>query len=196
MQKEEMLFILAKKISKCQKCKELASQRTQTVFGEGNADADIVFLGEAPGSDEDKQGVPFVGRSGKLLSNILQACGIKRQEIYILNILKCRPPSNRNPLPQEVDNCQSFLKLQLNIIDPKYIICLGTVAAQNLLGLKTSIGMLRGQWRKHPSYSAKILCTYHPAFLLRNPSAKKDVWKDMNMLIGDIQKISPTGFTV
>ena len=183
---------IADKVSRCKKCQELVANRTQTVFGDGSPNAKIVFCGEGPGGDEDKQGVPFVGRAGKLLDNILQACNLKREEVYILNIVKCRPPGNRNPLPEEAKNCRPFLDLQLRVIRPTYIVCLGAVAAQNLLGLKTPISMLRGEWREYrcPDFTAKVLCTYHPAYLLRNPAAKKDAWEDMKMLLKDLEGVA------
>jgi len=179
-----MLQMLSDKISECTRCQELAETRTQTVFGEGNPNAKIFFLGEAPGADEDKQGKPFVGRAGKLLDEIIKACGWTREDVYIGNILKCRPPGNRNPTKEESDNCESFLKLQLRIINPKYIVCLGTTAAQNLLHTDERISRMRGKWRYYGDI--KVLCTYHPSFLLRNPKAKKDVWDDLQILIKDI----------
>ena len=179
-----MLQMLEEKVSACTKCQELADTRTQTVFGEGNKDAKIFFLGEAPGADEDKQGRPFVGRAGKLLNSIIEACGWKREEVYIGNILKCRPPGNRNPTDEEACNCEPFLQLQLAIIVPKYIVCLGTVAAQNLLKTEERIGNLRGKWFTYKD--AKVMCTYHPAYLIRNPKEKKKVWDDLQMVIQDI----------
>lgn len=180
---------IADKVSRCKKCQELVVNRIKTVPGEGNPNAKIVLIGEGPGQSEAEQGIPFVGRAGKLLNNILQACNLKREEVYILNIVKCRPPGNRTPLPEEVKNCRPFLDLQLKVIRPTYIVCLGAVAAQNLLAVTTPISVLRGEWREYrcPEYTAKVLCTYHPSYLLRNPSAKKDTWEDMKMLLKDLE---------
>jgi DNA polymerase len=188
MEKTEMLAVLAEKVSQCQKCQELVANRTQTVFGDGNPNAKIVFCGEGPGADEDKKGIPFVGRAGKLLDNIIKACKLERSKVYILNIVKCRPPGNRNPTPEEATNCRQFLKLQLEIIRPQFIVCLGTVAAQNLLHSTHTISVLRGTWREYRGHDfiAKAICTYHPAYLLRNPAAKKDVWDDLQLLLAEM----------
>lgn len=183
-EKSETLCQLADVVAGCKRCTELAETRTQTVFGVGNADAQIMFIGEAPGADEDKQGEPFVGRAGQLLNKIIEACQLQRSDIYICNILRCRPPGNRNPLPQEAANCREFLDAQIQVVNPEYIVCWGTVAAQNLLNEKRTIGRLRGSFHQHKS--AKVLCTYHPSYLLRNPSAKKDVWEDMKILMKDL----------
>jgi len=188
MKKIELLNILSEKVVNCTKCSDLVANRTQTVFGDGNPGARILFLGEAPGRDEDEQGVPFIGRAGKLLTNIIEGSGWKREDVYICNTVKCRPPSNRNPTEEEAKNCEPFLKMQIRIIAPKYIVCLGTVAAQNLLKTDERIGALRGVWHsyKEPPIEAKVLCTYHPAYLLRNKEAKKDVWDDLQLLIKDL----------
>jgi uracil-DNA glycosylase family 4 len=178
------LELLAEKVQRCTRCSELASTRTQTVFGVGNPEARIVFIGEAPGADEDKQGEPFVGRAGQLLNQIITASRLKREEIYICNVLKCRPPGNRLPLETECANCREYLLGQLAAIDPEYIVCWGTVASQNLLKSTTSIGKLRGRFLQFGR--AKVLCTYHPSYLLRNPAAKKDVWQDMQFLMADM----------
>lgn len=190
MQNSEKLAVLQEKVCECTKCPDLVANRTQTVFGVGNPDADIVFCGEGPGKDEDTQGVPFVGRAGKLLTNILNATGLEREDVYILNIVKCRPPGNRNPTPEEAENCRPFLDLQLKVINPKYIVCLGAVASQNLLGVETPIGAMRGNWFDYqmPPVNAKVLCTWHPAYLLRNSEAKKDTWNDLQLLIKEIGK--------
>lgn len=178
------LNILAEKVSQCKMCPELASTRTQTVFGVGNPHAKIMFVGEAPGADEDKQGEPFVGRAGKLLDKIIDACQMKRSEIYIANILRCRPPGNRNPSDIEAANCRGFLDGQIEIVDPDYIVCWGSVAAKNLLHSDLPIGKLRGKFYDYGR--ARVLCTYHPSYLLRNPSAKKQVWEDMIDLFRDM----------
>ena len=178
------LKILAQEVAGCTRCGELASTRTQTVFGVGDPNARLCFLGEAPGADEDKQGEPFVGRAGQLLNKILEACKLRREDVYILNILKCRPPGNRNPLPEESQNCRRFLHRQLELIKPEYICCLGSVAAQNLLETTETIGRLRGS--VHQFHGVKVVCTYHPAYLLRNPSAKKQTWEDMKLLMREL----------
>ncbi len=178
------LEIIAAEVAQCVRCGELAETRTQTVFGVGNPHARLVFLGEAPGADEDQQGIPFVGRAGQLLTKIIEACTLSRNDVYILNILKCRPPGNRNPLPVEAANCREYLNRQLAAIKPQYICCLGSVAAQNLLETDTTIGRLRGKF--HEYQGIKVLCTYHPAYLLRNPPAKRMVWDDMQILMGEM----------
>jgi uracil-DNA glycosylase family 4 len=175
---------LARRVAVCTRCKELVGNRTQTVFGMGNPYARLVFLGEAPGLDEDRQGEPFVGAAGQLLNRILAACGLRREEVYILNILKCRPPGNRNPLAAEAANCREYLDRQLEIIRPEFICCLGSVAAQNLLDTSAPIGKLRGRF--HDYQGIKVLCTYHPAYLLRTPSAKRQTWEDMQRLMAEM----------
>jgi uracil-DNA glycosylase family 4 len=181
--REERLRDLAARVALCTRCQELARARTQTVFGVGNPEAEILFVGEAPGADEDRQGEPFVGAAGQLLNRILEASQLKRSDVYICNILRCRPPGNRNPLPDEAANCREYLDGQIELVDPDYIVCLGSVAAKNLLGMPDSIGKLRGRIFRYGR--AKVVCTYHPAYLLRNPAAKKDVWEDMKFLMRD-----------
>ena len=176
------LEVLQTEVAGCTLCDELATTRTQTVFGVGNPQARLCFMGEAPGADEDRTGIPFVGRAGQLLTKIIEACTLTRDEVYILNVLKCRPPGNRNPTPTESANCKQYLRRQLELIEPEYICCLGAVAAQNLLETTETIGRLRG--RVHQYRGINVVCTYHPAYLLRNPSAKKDCWDDMKMLMG------------
>ncbi|HIF00061.1 MAG TPA: uracil-DNA glycosylase [Planctomycetes bacterium] len=183
-QQADGLSKLAEAVSACKRCAELADTRRQTVFGVGNPDAEIMFIGEAPGADEDRQGEPFVGAAGKLMDKIIAACGLKREEIYICNILRCRPPGNRNPHPQEAANCREFLDGQIKIVAPKYIVVWGTVAAQNLLGESRPVGRLRGQFLQHGD--AKVMCTYHPSYLLRNESAKKLVWEDMKFFMKEL----------
>jgi DNA polymerase len=141
-------------------------------------------LGEAPGADEDKQGEPFVGRAGQLLNRIIEACGMRREDVYILNILKCRPPGNRAPTPQEAANCRDFLDRQLETISPEFICCLGGIAATNLLDTTQSIGKMRGRFYDYRG--SKVIVTYHPAYLLRNPAAKRDVWEDMKLLLAEM----------
>jgi DNA polymerase len=150
----------------------------------GSPHARLAFLGEAPGYDEDRQGEPFVGKAGQLLNKIIAACGMRREEVYILNILRCRPPGNRNPLPVEAANCREYLDRQLAVVQPEFICCLGAVAAQNLLETTASIGKLRGRFHDYKGF--QVLCTYHPAYLLRNPAAKRPAWDDMQLLIAEM----------
>ena len=166
----------------CQRCKLHGLGRTQVVFGVGNADADLMFVGEAPGADEDLQGEPFVGRAGQLLTKIIEAIGLRRDQVYIANVIKCRPPGNRNPEPDEVDSCEPFLFRQIDAIKPKVIIALGKFAAQSLLKTGDPITRLRG--RVFNYRGASLIPTFHPAFLLRNPSAKREVWEDMKKARG------------
>jgi uracil-DNA glycosylase len=181
------LAIVAREVAACTRCTELARTRTQTVFGVGNPYAKLVFCGEAPGADEDRQGEPFVGRAGQLLTDIIvKGMKMRREDVYILNILRCRPPNNRNPLPEEAANCREYLDRQLEIIQPKFICCLGAVAAQNLLNTTETIGHLRGQF--FDLQGIKVVCTYHPAYVLRNPSAKRPVWDDIQMLMAEMEK--------
>ena len=180
----ESLATIAQEVAACRLCDELAATRTQTVFGVGNPNARLCFLGEAPGADEDRRGEPFVGRAGQLLTKIIEACTLTRSDVYILNVLKCRPPKNRNPLPHEVANCRGFLNRQLALIQPEFLCCLGAVAAQTLLETDTTIGRLRGKILDYRGI--RVVCTYHPAYLLRNPAAKKDCWDDMKMLMREM----------
>jgi len=173
-----------REVAACTRCQPLARTRTQTVFGVGSPHARLVFVGEAPGADEDRQGEPFVGAAGQLLNRILEACTLRREDVYIMNILRCRPPENRAPLPAEAAACREYLDRQLAIIRPEFICCLGAVAAQNLLDTTRSLGQLRG--RLHDYQGMKVLCTYHPAYLLRTPSAKRQVWEDMQLLMAEM----------
>ena len=176
---------LADQVARCNQCRELAAQRTQTVFGVGNPHSELVFLGEAPGADEDKQGIPFVGRAGKLLTDMIEkGMKLKRDDVYICNILRCRPPGNRNPAPDEAARCRPFLNATLQVIRPKYLCCLGSIAASNLLDSQETIGRLRG--RVHDYQGIKVVCTYHPAYLLRNPSAKSAAWDDLKLLMREM----------
>lgn len=182
-QRRQELTVLAERVSGCQRCPELVVSRSRTVFGVGPLDPELCFVGEAPGATEDQRGEPFVGEAGQLLDRIIAACGMKREEVYICNICKCRPPGNRTPTPQEAGNCREYLERQLELVQPKFICALGACAAQNLLGTTQGIGKLRGRF--HDFRGIPVLCTYHPAFLLRgrNPNAKKDVWEDMKKLL-------------
>jgi DNA polymerase len=166
----------------CTRCKLHTLGRRQVVFGVGNPHAELMFAGEAPGRDEDEQGEPFVGRAGQLLTKIIEAMGYARSDVYIANVIKCRPPENRNPEPDEVATCQPFLFRQIDAIKPKVIVALGTFAAQSLLNTKDSISKLRGRvWRCR---DARLVPTFHPAFLLRSPERKRDTWEDMKMVMG------------
>lgn len=178
------LNVLCGNVKACTRCQELATTRTQTVFGVGNPEAKILFVGEAPGADEDKQGEPFVGRAGQLLNDIINACRLKREDIYICNVLRCRPPGNRLPSPEEAANCREYLDGQIAIVNPEYIVCWGSTAAKNLLNSEAPIGKMRGKFYQYGR--AKVICTYHPSYLLRNPAAKKDVWDDMKFLFLDM----------
>jgi len=190
-ERRQALQVLADEVKGCMKCSELCSTRTQTVFADGPPGVDLCFIGEAPGADEDAQGLPFVGAAGQLLNKIIAACGLKREEVYICNILKCRPPGNRAPLPDEAANCRGFLERQLDLVKPKYICALGGSAATNLLQTTLSIGKLRGRfhdWRGIP-----VMVTYHPAYLLphRAPEKKKEVWEDMKTLLAKMGRPVP-----
>ncbi len=167
-------------IGDCTRCR-LCEERNKIVFGSGSEKAELVFVGEGPGRDEDLQGLPFVGRAGKLLTQMIEAMGLTRDKVYIANVVKCRPPQNRPPEKDEVATCIPFLLRQLEVIHPKVIVCLGNIAAQNLLGTMKSISHFRGQW--FDFRGMQLLATYHPAYLLRNPSAKGDVWKDLQKVM-------------
>ena len=161
----------------CTRCKLHTLGRKQVVFGVGDANADLMFVGEAPGADEDIQGEPFVGRAGQLLTKIIEAIGLRREDVYIANVIKCRPPQNRNPEPDEVEQCEPFLFRQIDVIKPKVIVALGKFAAQSLLKTTEPITRIRG--REYRYRDAVLMPTYHPAYLLRNPSSKREVWEDM-----------------
>jgi len=167
-------------IGGCTRCK-LHRGRTKLVFGDGNPKAELVFVGEGPGRDEDAQGLPFVGRAGKLLTQMIEAMGLQRKDVYICNVVKCRPPENRTPEKDEVETCSPFLLRQLDAIAPKVIVCLGSVAAQTLLQTNRGISHFRGEWLDFRG--RKLLATYHPAYLLRNPGAKGEVWKDLQKVM-------------
>ncbi|MCD6163387.1 MAG: uracil-DNA glycosylase [candidate division Zixibacteria bacterium] len=184
--KAESLDKLFETICECQKC-ELGKSRINFVFGEGNPRAEIMFVGEAPGADEDRQGRPFVGRAGKLLDKILNAMKLSRDDIYIANILKCRPPQNRDPLAEEAQTCEPFLHHQIKLIKPKIICCLGRIAAQRLLQTKMTLGKMRNQWF---DYQGTILMvTYHPAALLRSNQYKRPLWDDMQKMLKKLEEL-------
>ncbi len=176
----EALAAIRTDIGDCTRCKLHTLGRKQIVFGVGNPQADLMFVGEAPGADEDEQGIPFVGRAGQLLTKIIEAIDLRRDDVYIANIIKCRPPQNRNPEPDEVASCEPFLFRQVDVIEPKVIVALGKYAAQTLLRTDSPISRLRG--RVFDYRGAKLIPTFHPAYLLRNPSSKREVWEDMKLV--------------
>lgn len=176
----EALVAVRTDIGDCTRCKLHGQGRKQIVFGVGNPNADLMFVGEAPGGDEDIQGIPFVGRAGQLLTKIIEAIDLRRDEVYIANVIKCRPPGNRNPEQDEVETCEPFLFQQIDIIKPKVIVALGTFAARALLRTLDPISRLRG--RIYEYRGAKLIPTFHPAYLLRNPSSKREVWEDMKLV--------------
>jgi DNA polymerase len=183
------LTVLAQRVSECQRCPHLAATRTQTVFGVGPLDAELCFVGEAPGRQEDEQGIPFVGDAGQLLTRIIAACGLRREEVYICNILRCRPPGNRTPTPEEANNCREYLEKTIELVRPKFLCALGATAANNLLGTTAPIGRLRGRFYEYRGIP--VLCTFHPSYLLRAPEKKKDVWEDMKKLLGRMGRAVP-----
>jgi uracil-DNA glycosylase len=186
------LTVLTERVRQCKRCPELVTTRTQTVFGVGPVGAEICFVGEAPGADEDRQGEPFVGVAGQLLNKIIAACGFRREDVFICNILRCRPPGNRQPKPDECDHCREYLDRTIDLVGPKVICCLGAVAAQNLLQTKIGITRLRGRFYEYRDIP--VLCTFHPAALLegRSPEKKKDVWEDMKMMLAKLGRPIPT----
>ena len=175
----EALSAIRADIGDCTRCKLHTLGRTQVVFGVGNPSADLMFVGEAPGGDEDIQGIPFVGRAGQLLTKIIEAIGLTRDDVFIANVIKCRPPQNRNPEPDEVETCEPFLFGQIDVIKPKVIVALGKFAAQALLRTDAPISRIRGKVFDYRG--AKLIPTFHPAYLLRNPSSKREVWEDMKV---------------
>src|ERR1700758_2974267 len=192
--KAQILASLRERVCGCTKCAHLASSRTQTVFGVGNPDAEIMFIGEAPGADEDQQGEPFVGRAGQLLTRVIKAMGFAREDVYIANILKCRPDmpagsfGNRAPTPREMQTCRPYLMEQIDIIQPKVIVALDAVAVEGLLGMRGTMRELRGRW--HAYNGIPLMITYHPAYLLRNqaPSEKRKVWEDMLQVLERLER--------
>jgi DNA polymerase len=192
--KAERMSPIRERVCGCAKCPHLARSRTQTVFGVGNLDADILFVGEAPGAEEDAQGEPFVGRAGQLLTRIIQAMGFGRSDVYIANILKCRPDmpagstGNRPPTPEEMQTCRPYLLEQIRVIEPRVIVALGAVAVEGLLGSRGTMRELRGRWNSFDGIP--LMITYHPAYLLRNqsPSEKRKVWEDMLQVLDKLQK--------
>jgi DNA polymerase len=177
---DDTLLKVREDLGECTRCK-LHSTRHKIVFGDGNPKAQLVFVGEGPGADEDAQGLPFVGRAGKLLTQMIEAMGLQRKDVYICNVVKCRPPENRQPEEDEVSTCSPFLFRQIDVIAPKVIVCLGAVAAKTLLQTNRGISQFRGEWLEFRG--RKLLATYHPAYLLRNPPAKSEVWKDLQKVM-------------
>ena len=183
-EREEQFSRMKLDVAACTKCSELACSRKQTVFGVGNLKPRVAFFGEAPGAEEDKSGVPFVGPAGQLLNKIIEATTMKREDVYILNSLRCRPPMNRTPTETEIENCRPFFEAQLEVLQPEYIVCLGAVAVRAVLRRTETIGRLRGKFYAYGG--AKVLVTYHPSYLLRNADVKKLAWQDMQFLMRDM----------
>jgi uracil-DNA glycosylase len=181
--KDDTLLKIREDIGDCTRCK-LHKGRHKIVFGDGNPKAELVFIGEGPGADEDMQGLPFVGRAGKLLTQMIEAMGLQRKDVYICNVVKCRPPENRAPEPDEVTTCSPYLLRQIDVIQPKVIVCLGAVAAKTLLETTRGISQFRGEWLQWRG--RKLMATYHPAYLLRNPNAKGEVWKDLQKVMAEL----------
>lgn len=177
----QALKIIREDLGDCTRCVLHKQGRKQIVFGVGNPNADLMFVGEAPGADEDLQGEPFVGRAGQLLNNMIKAMGLQREQVYIANIIKCRPPGNRTPEREECETCSPFLMRQIEVVKPKAIVALGAVAAKTLLAINSSMADLRGRW--YDFRGTKLAVTYHPAFLLRDPRQKKETWKDLQMVM-------------
>ncbi|MGN6133347.1 MAG: uracil-DNA glycosylase [Aureliella sp.] len=183
-ERQSRMSEIDQQVRACRKCDELVCYRRQTVLGEGNLRPRVCFYGEAPGADEDRLGRPFVGAAGKLLTDIIRAMRLSREEVYIMNSLKCRPPQNRTPLPEEVENCRPYALAQLELLQPEFIILLGAVAVRSVLDTTEPVGRLRGRF--HQFHGAKVLVTYHPAYLLRTPDAKKLVWADVQMVMREL----------
>jgi DNA polymerase len=182
--KADALRAIQEEIGDCTRCPLAYAGRRTIVFGDGDPNARLMFVGEGPGADEDASGVPFVGKAGQLLNNMIGAMGLKREEVYIANIVKCRPPANRAPEPVEANTCTQFLLRQVDVVQPQVIVALGATAAMYLLGVKQSLASLRGRW--HGCRGAKLAVTYHPAFLLRDPRQKGEAWKDLQMVMAEM----------
>jgi len=177
-------------IGDCTRCPLAYAGRRKIVFADGDSNARLMFVGEGPGADEDTQGLPFVGKAGQLLNNMINAMGLKREQVYIANIVKCRPPANRTPEPVEANTCSQFLLRQIDVVQPEVIVALGSTAATYLLGVKQSLAGLRGRW--HSCRGAKLAVTYHPAFLLRDPRQKGEAWKDLQMVMKELGLTAPS----
>ena len=187
--KIQALRQVAAEVAQCRRC-GLCASRTRTVPGEGNPETKIVFVGEAPGFHEDQQGRPFVGAAGDLLTKMIEAMHFRREDVFICNVIKCRPPENRDPLPEEVKGCETYLLRQLDIIQPKLIVALGRVAVQCLLGAKVSITRVRGEWREY--HGIPLMPTFHPAYLLRSPGEKRKCWDDLQKVMAEYERIVGT----
>ena len=187
--KAEALVAIKEDIGDCTRCPLAYAGRRTIVFGDGDANARLMFVGEGPGADEDTSGIPFVGKAGQLLNNMIQAMGLKREQVYIANIVKCRPPANRVPEPVEANACDQFLLQQIDVVQPQVVVALGATAAMYLLGVKQSLSALRGRW--HRCRGAKLAVTYHPAFLLRDPRMKSEAWKDLQMVMAEMGLKAP-----
>jgi DNA polymerase len=187
--KADALAAIKEDIGDCTRCPLAYAGRRTIVFGDGDANARLMFVGEGPGADEDTSGVPFVGKAGQLLNNMIQAMGLKREQVYIANIVKCRPPANRVPEPVEANTCDQFLLRQIDVVQPQVVVALGSTAAMYLLGVKQSLSALRGRW--HRCRGAKLAVTYHPAFLLRDPKMKSEAWKDLQMVMTEMGLKAP-----
>jgi uracil-DNA glycosylase family 4 len=187
--KAEALAAIQEDIGDCTRCPLAYAGRRTIVFGDGNPNARLMFVGEGPGADEDTSGIPFVGKAGQLLNNMIQAMGLKREEVYIANIVKCRPPNNRVPEPVEANTCDQFLLQQIDVVQPQVVVALGATAAMYLLGVKQSLSALRGRW--HSCRGAKLAVTYHPAFLLRDPRMKSEAWKDLKRVMAEMGLKAP-----
>jgi len=187
------LRIIREDLGDCTRCVLHRQGRKQIVFGVGNPKADLMFIGEAPGADEDEQGEPFVGRAGQLLNNMIKAMGLRREDVYIANIIKCRPPGNRTPEREECETCSPFLMRQIAVIKPKVIVALGAVAAKTLLAINAPMAELRSRW--YDFRGTKLAVTYHPAFLLRDPRQKKEAWKDLQRVMKELGLQAPSKST-
>jgi uracil-DNA glycosylase len=188
-QRAEALAAIRADIGDCTRCPLAYAGRRKIVFGDGDAGARLMFVGEGPGADEDASGLPFVGKAGQLLNNMIQAMGLRREDVYIANIVKCRPPGNRVPEPVEANTCDQFLLRQIDVVQPQVVVALGATAATYLLGVKQSLSTLRRRW--HSCRGAKLAVTYHPAFLLRDPGQKGEAWKDLQMVMAELGLKAP-----
>lgn len=183
--REVVLEEIRREVAVCRRCEHLACTRTQTVFGVGPSQPRLCFFGEAPGADEDRTGEPFVGRAGQLLTDIIEkGMKLQRSDVFILNVLKCRPPGNRVPSDDEIANCREYFERQFDVLQPEFICCLGATATKALLGSTDALGRMRGKWFEYRG--ARVRVTYHPSYLLRNPAAKKDVWEDIRVLMAEM----------
>ena len=187
--KETALAAVREQIGDCTRCPLAYAGRHTIVFGNGDPNARLMFVGEGPGADEDASGLPFVGKAGQLLNNMIAAMGLKREQVYVANVVKCRPPGNRAPEPAEANTCTQFLAEQIDIVQPQVVVALGLTAASYLLGVRQSLGSLRGRW--HAVRGAKLAVTYHPAFLLRDPRQKGEAWKDLQMVMAELKLKAP-----